>query len=557
MRKASTERWWWLGGFLLLSVLIHLFLALHGPGFGLKGGATSSKEIELTLEPLPPEKKPPTPKLKVAARPKPQPKPYPVKEPPKVAKATVRRTVRPKPTPKLALRPVREKPVTPVAAKAAPQLRAARVMPALRPAAPARTGAPEKLPEQAEPVRVASVTPRVSHAPSLLDRTNPLAGLTTPEDRPEAASSAHADTPKITRIASARTGLAGGASGGGHSAARGAQTPTDQPQDSGLAGGMHFPKMAARLGGESIMSVPNPLAEDAVPEEKPGFSAGAGGGPGLGRGRGRGGLDGKLLASLRGGHGPGLGGGIGGGRGAGSGRGSGRGRGAGHGTGAGASGSGTGDGLDLPGGGDGYGHGGIGSGAGPGGTGHGTGGGRRVAGGGGAFGDVGGLLRGEPARTPGDGHPGTGGHGLSAEIYEGRPYLAKRIGHRTDAAIDFNWGMTAAVIPGASRLFSVRWTGKIQPKYSEIYTFASQEDDGLKLWVDGQPLISDWEDHKLTARRGSIRLEAGRKYEIKIEYFNGPMHARNGLGHAEVHLRWASPSQPLQIVPQSALYQAE
>lgn len=547
MRNARTERWWWLAGFLLLSVLIHVFLALHGPGFGLKGEAPSSKEIELTLEPLPSAKKPPKPK--VAARPKPLPKV--VKNAVKVARLPEKRPVAkaaPKPTPQVAVKPVEEKPVVRAVPKTAALIRIARVTPAVKPAIvrPARAVAPENLPEPAEPVKVAAITPRPNRSRATLNMPNPLAGLATPEETPEADSAAHADAPKITRSASARTGLAGGASGGGHSAAHGPQTPTDQPQDSGLAGGIRFPKMAAHLGGQSILSVNNPLAEDAVTEEKPGFSQGAGGGPGLGRGRG--GLDGKLLASLRGGHGPGLGGGLGGGLGAGSGKGSGRGRGANRGTGAGAAGDRNGSGPDLPAAGDGYGH----SGAGRGGAG---GGGRRVASGGGAFGNVGGLLHGDPARTSGDGQPGTNGHGLAAAIYGGRPYLTSLIGHRTDAAIDFNWGMTAAVVPGASRIFSVHWTGKIQPDYSEVYTFASQEDDGLMLWVDGQLLLSDWKDHALTARRASIRLEAGRKYRIVVDYFNGPQHARSGLGHAEVHLRWVSPSQPLEIVPQSALWQ--
>ena len=513
-----TERWWWLAGFLVLSVLIHIFLALHGPGFGLKGTAPTPKEIELTLEPLPSDKKP-----------KAVPKPL------RVAKV------------------VEKKPVVRVAPKAVPRIRIARALPTVKPALtqPTHNVAPEPM---TEPAKMAAVTPRVSHSHASLTMANPLASLATPEDKPEAEPSASAVTPKIMRSTSARTGLAGGASGGGQSAARGAQTPTEKPTDSGLAGGMHFPKLATRIGGESIMSVKNPLAEDAVPEDKPGFSAGAGGGPGLGQGRGSGGLNGKLLASLRGGHGPGLGGGFGGGLGSGRGKGTGRGRGPGRGMGTGTSGSGDGNGADLPGGeGDGNGGSGFGLRAAVGGGGHRSGTGHLTAGG--AFGDVGGLLRGEPARTTGDGQPGGDGHGLSAEIYGGRPYLAKMIGHRTDATIDFNWGMTAAVVPGASRIFSVRWTGKIQPRFSETYTFASEEDDGLKLWIDSQPLITDWEDHKLTARRGSIRLEAGRKYTIKIEYFNGPKHAANGLGHAEVHLRWFSPSQPLQIVPESALWQ--
>lgn len=58
-------------------------------------------------------------------------------------------------------------------------------------------------------------------------------------------------------------------------------------------------------------------------------------------------------------------------------------------------------------------------------------------------------------------------------------------------------------------------------------------------------------EHKPAGRRGAIHLEAGRKYDIKIEYFE------NGIGHVEVHLRWMSPSQPLQVVPESALWQAK
>ena len=170
---------------------------------------------------------------------------------------------------------------------------------------------------------------------------------------------------------------------------------------------------------------------------------------------------------------------------------------------------------------------------------------------GGLFGGVGGLLRGEPPRTPGDGRPGTNGHGLTAEIYEGRPYLDKLVHNRTDAVIDFDWGTTAAVVKGVSRIFSLRWTGSIEPKYSETYTFVTSEDDGLMVWIDGQAVISDWTNHKTTWRRGSIRLQAGRKYPIRIEYFE------NGIGPAEVHLRWSSPSQPQQVVPESALWQAE
>ena len=40
--------------------------------------------------------------------------------------------------------------------------------------------------------------------------------------------------------------------------------------------------------------------------------------------------------------------------------------------------------------------------------------------------------------------------------------------------------------------FSARWTGQVQPQYTEEYTFAVAADDGAKLWINGQlqPLIT-------------------------------------------------------------------
>lgn len=131
------------------------------------------------------------------------------------------------------------------------------------------------------------------------------------------------------------------------------------------------------------------------------------------------------------------------------------------------------------------------------------------------------------------------------------PYLTNQTHQRTDAFIDFNWGTSAAIIYGASRLFSVRWTGQIEAPRSDTYTFVTLEDDGLRVWIDGWPVIDDWHDHKPAGRRGAIRLDAGRRYDIKVEYFE------NGIGHAEVHLRWTSPRQPLEVVPESALWQAK
>ena len=37
--------------------------------------------------------------------------------------------------------------------------------------------------------------------------------------------------------------------------------------------------------------------------------------------------------------------------------------------------------------------------------------------------------------------------------------------------------------------FSARWTGQVQPQYSETYTFTVTADDGCALWINGQPQV--------------------------------------------------------------------
>ena len=47
--------------------------------------------------------------------------------------------------------------------------------------------------------------------------------------------------------------------------------------------------------------------------------------------------------------------------------------------------------------------------------------------------------------------------------------------------------------------FSVRWTGQLQARYTETYSFRTQTDDGVRLWIwpigqpmPATPLIDAW-----------------------------------------------------------------
>lgn len=139
--------------------------------------------------------------------------------------------------------------------------------------------------------------------------------------------------------------------------------------------------------------------------------------------------------------------------------------------------------------------------------------------------------------------------GLRGDYYDDRNLTIHRLS-RTDATVDFNWGTGAPAPEIAPDTFSVRWSGRIVPRFSEVYTFATSSDDGVRLRVNGVSLIDNWTDHAPTENRGSIRLTAGTAYDIQMDYYE------NG-GGAVARLLWSSPSQPRQIVPSSALTPAQ
>lgn len=139
------------------------------------------------------------------------------------------------------------------------------------------------------------------------------------------------------------------------------------------------------------------------------------------------------------------------------------------------------------------------------------------------------------------------GNGLKADYSDGYNISTLKYS-QTDRNIDFDWG---AGSPNTALLgndqFSIKWTGKIQPLYSEQYTFYLTADDGVKLTINGQNIINDFNATGLHTRTGTITLTAGQKYDFQLRY-------GEAAGNASVKLEWQSASQMRQIVPKAQLY---
>lgn len=110
-----------------------------------------------------------------------------------------------------------------------------------------------------------------------------------------------------------------------------------------------------------------------------------------------------------------------------------------------------------------------------------------------------------------------------------------------------NWNLISKALPSSDTSFSTRWSGQIEPKFSETYTFSTVSDDGVRLWVNGQALIDNWNPHGAMEDKATIALEAGKRYDIRIEYFQTS-------GGARMQLNWQSPSQPREVIPIARLF---
>ena len=142
----------------------------------------------------------------------------------------------------------------------------------------------------------------------------------------------------------------------------------------------------------------------------------------------------------------------------------------------------------------------------------------------------------------------SGTEGLRGEYYHGSSGNPWRdlIMVRIDPTIDFSWGDGSPDPSINIDGFTVRWTGMIEVPASAIYTFHTQTDDGIRLYVNGQLIINNWTDHGGTHDSGDISLKTGQKYEIIMEWYE------NG-GGAICELSWESSTIAREAIPSQYL----
>lgn len=162
---------------------------------------------------------------------------------------------------------------------------------------------------------------------------------------------------------------------------------------------------------------------------------------------------------------------------------------------------------------------------------------------------------------PSDGY----GTGLLTEIYDEIDF-SSLLESRIDERINYYQKVAREpiILPAAGDSVAVRWTGFIEPRYSEEYQLDVRHgqhcDPSVRVTIDGQIVVEYWNKTLTYGEvigwsgnnrfRGKVNLTAGQKHQIVIEYTE-PENDQS------IRFSWQSGSQLEEVVPTSQLYLPE
>ncbi|NVN19077.1 glycoside hydrolase family 3 [Muricauda sp. HICW] len=121
-------------------------------------------------------------------------------------------------------------------------------------------------------------------------------------------------------------------------------------------------------------------------------------------------------------------------------------------------------------------------------------------------------------------------NGLKGEYFNNRNLRGEPNLTRIDKELGFDWPWSPGVGVNDDN-FSIRWTGYIKSDKAFDGWLGLSSDDGIRMWLDDQLVIDNWRKGSTNIVTTPKKIEAGRKYKVRIEMWEGGWGAR-------AHLRW-------------------
>jgi hypothetical protein len=137
--------------------------------------------------------------------------------------------------------------------------------------------------------------------------------------------------------------------------------------------------------------------------------------------------------------------------------------------------------------------------------------------------------------------------GLKVQYFDTNELINPK-SEKIDSLIDFNWGNTTPDPSISGDNYSVRWSGFIQSKTTDVVKFYIETGNGVRLKVDNITLADNWNNNTKNSFSGDIVMKAGVYYPIEIEFVKNSVDA-------SLKLEWSSKGTTKSMIPSTALFQ--
>jgi hypothetical protein len=117
-------------------------------------------------------------------------------------------------------------------------------------------------------------------------------------------------------------------------------------------------------------------------------------------------------------------------------------------------------------------------------------------------------------------HTPDGQPGLKAEYFANQELQGSPAVVRTDPSVDFDWGQGSPDPKIPPTHFSARWTGTIGPMPAgKPLKLSVTADDGVRMWIDGKPVVDEWHAENSITTVSAVALEPGSTHELRVEFY--------------------------------------
>nr|WP_314577016.1 glycoside hydrolase family 3 C-terminal domain-containing protein [uncultured Pseudomonas sp.] len=145
--------------------------------------------------------------------------------------------------------------------------------------------------------------------------------------------------------------------------------------------------------------------------------------------------------------------------------------------------------------------------------------------------------------------------GMKTEFFTNANWSGDPSATRIDTHVDMDWSTDDLPSNGDTANTSIRWSGQMKPVTSGEQVFKVRADGAVRLWVNGEKIIDNGDGENITNKSipptipvsGKIKLEAGKAYDVKLEYSRRDGYLSTMGGLVGVQMAWASLAAPQDL----------